>query len=405
MAGGVAEAARRGEDPGQGIVVPGEDRIELVVVAPGAGDGESEHGLGDDFDLLVVNVVQHALLVLLRDRFRAQGQETGGHDAAFVDRAGRFRRKQVSGDLLADEPVVGQVVVERLDDVVAVSPGVRIPVVLVVARGIGVAGDIQPVPAPAFPVERGGQQAVHDGLEGAGRVVRQERFGVGLGGRQARQVEGGPAQQGQLVGGRSGLEIPLLQLGEQKSVDRALRPIRVPRLRGNRVARGLERPIAALLFREPALFACRNHRRALRGAGPRRALQDPVPQSLDFVRRQLARGRHFHAALVADDREQAACLRRGARDQGGLVPRLDEALGAGQVDVAALELPVVAGLAAGGQQRAHMLLEILRAFRRGGAGEGERRREGGRREAAREERDRLIPAPHGSNAIGVRNPL
>ena len=63
--------------------------------------------------------------------------------------------EQVAGDVLGEEPVVGQVGVEGADDVVAVAPGVGDLVVELVAVRLGVADQIEPVPAPALAVVRG----------------------------------------------------------------------------------------------------------------------------------------------------------------------------------------------------------------------------------------------------------
>ena len=152
MRRGVAKAAGRSEDTGQGIVVPGQDRVEFVVVAARAGNGQAEHRFRDDFDLLVIDVVEHPLLVLLRDRLGAERQKAGSRDAAGIDCAAVLRRQQVAGDLLADEAVIGHVGVERVDYVVAVAPSVRVAVVFVVAGRIGIARDIQPMTAPALAV-------------------------------------------------------------------------------------------------------------------------------------------------------------------------------------------------------------------------------------------------------------
>ena len=48
---GVAGA---GEDAVEGVIIPGGDRVELVVVAAGAGQGQAEERLAQDVDLAVV---------------------------------------------------------------------------------------------------------------------------------------------------------------------------------------------------------------------------------------------------------------------------------------------------------------------------------------------------------------
>ena len=102
------------------------------------------------------------------------------------------RRFSVEGrrspaSLLADELVVGLVVVERVDDVVAIPPGVGVSEVLVHAVGVGVAGHVEPVPAPALAVVRRGEQPVDDPREGVGdESVRNASTSSGVGGRPVR---------------------------------------------------------------------------------------------------------------------------------------------------------------------------------------------------------------------------
>ena len=151
MGGRVHEAAGAGKDGDQGVVVPGQDGVELVVVAAGAGDAQSQNALGDYVKLLVVDVVDHPDLVLLGDGLGPQGQKPGGDDPAPVGLQATCPGKQISGDLFQDELVVWKVPVEDIDHVVPVTPGMGVLVVLVVAGGVRVAGHVQPVPAPSAP--------------------------------------------------------------------------------------------------------------------------------------------------------------------------------------------------------------------------------------------------------------
>ena len=363
MSGRVLETAGRGEDAGQRVVVLGQDRVELVVVAASASDRQAQHALGHDFDLLVVHVVEHALLVLLRDGLRAERQEAGGDDAALVDLAAIAAGQQIAGDLFPHELVVGHVAVECLDDVVAVLPSVRIAVILVVAGRVRIAGNVQPMAAPALAVRRRCEQALHHALVSSRGSILEERLRLCRSRRQSRQVECRPAQPSQLVGRRVGLQAVLLHLGQHEAVDRILVPGGIVHCWRIAMNHRLERPVVLLLVGEDALLALRDHGLVLFCPGPWSAPQDPVAQDRQLVVGKLAAGRHLDASLVADDREQAAGLRILRRDQRSLVAGLQEALHVRKVDVAALQLSVVADLALRDQQRAHMLLEMLKRFR------------------------------------------
>src|SRR5262245_13609777 len=60
----------------------------------------------------------------------------------------------VTGQLLLHETVVGYVVIEGLDDVVAIAPGPRPMAVVLEAFGLGKPDDVEPVPPPPFAVMR-----------------------------------------------------------------------------------------------------------------------------------------------------------------------------------------------------------------------------------------------------------
>jgi hypothetical protein len=64
----------------------------------------------------------------------------------------RIWRDLVPRDLLKDEPIVGFVLVEGLDDIIAKSPRVLAVAVEFVPAGIGIANYIEPVPRPTLAV-------------------------------------------------------------------------------------------------------------------------------------------------------------------------------------------------------------------------------------------------------------
>ena len=138
-------------------------------------------------------------------------------------------RHEVAGELVADELVVGQVAVEGVDDPVAVAPGVaRSPSPCrwqdAGVERVGVAGQVEPVPAPALAVGRRRQQAVHHLGEGVGRFVLEEGVHLLRRRRQAGQVEGRPADQRPLVGGLRRLEALRLQGRQNVAVQVGARP-------------------------------------------------------------------------------------------------------------------------------------------------------------------------------------
>ncbi len=110
------------EDSGQGVVVAGGDRVELVVVASSTADRLSQEASGDGFELFVDDVHPEFILVLVFEVVVSQGQEGGGDDLALL-LFERFGHQQVAGELFVDELVEGSIRVERLDHVIPVPPG------------------------------------------------------------------------------------------------------------------------------------------------------------------------------------------------------------------------------------------------------------------------------------------
>src|SRR5262249_44399465 len=156
----------------------------------------------------------------------------------------------VAGDLLLHETIVGLVLIEAADDVVAIAPGVGPRLVSFKALAFGEAGEIEPVAPPSLAVARRGEQTVDDLVEGVGRVISEERRDLFGGGRQSDQVEGRTAKQRDLVGGRPGRYALRFELGGEETIDRVMGPGGTS-YRGWRLGLDLlERPEVPLPLRE-----------------------------------------------------------------------------------------------------------------------------------------------------------
>ena len=108
----------------------------------------------------------------------------------------------VAGDLFGEEGVVRLVLVERADHVVAVSPGIGAVEVVLEAVGVGVARNIEPVPAPTFAVVRRGEQPIDEAFPALGVIGRSgmRRFRPeSAAGRSGRCMRGARASCGRLA--------------------------------------------------------------------------------------------------------------------------------------------------------------------------------------------------------------
>ena len=150
---------------------------------------------------------------------------------------------QVGGDLQLDEAVVGHVVVESGDDPVAVTVGVG---VRLDAEGVrlvlGVAGDVEPVPAPALAVMRTGQHTIDDPGKGVRRMILQKRLDFLRSRRQPDQVEAGTADQLAFAGGLHWVQLLGFEASEDEVVDGVPRPGRILDLGQRGFARWQKRP-------------------------------------------------------------------------------------------------------------------------------------------------------------------
>jgi hypothetical protein len=101
-----------------------------VVVAARAAHRQAHKGPRGGVDLLVHNVIASSPGCRSASSFAPSDRkpvDDAQRSNACVEIVGR--RQQVAGDLLVDELVVGLVLVEGCDDVVAVAPGVLVAMV------------------------------------------------------------------------------------------------------------------------------------------------------------------------------------------------------------------------------------------------------------------------------------
>ncbi len=122
------------------------DRIVLVRVTLGAADGEPQpnaagggHAVEDRLDAPLL-LVGAPFGIGQRLPMKRRRQPVVGRGAG----------QQVAGQLFDRKAVQRQVVVHRLDHPIAIAPGIGPRVVFLIAVGVGIAGHVQPVAAPAL---------------------------------------------------------------------------------------------------------------------------------------------------------------------------------------------------------------------------------------------------------------
>ena len=357
----------------EGVEVRLADRVELVIVAAGAGDGHPQERLGDDVDLVLgkahllvqgiggAETVQHEAILGDADR-RLVDPEFGVHPRL---------REQIARQVFADQLVDRYVGVQRPDQVVAVTPGVGDRRVAFTAVRLGVADPVHPVSGPTLSEGRIGQEPV-DLLRHSGVPVECcaafEVGGLCRRRRQPGQHVGQPAHDGPGFGQRRGFEFGLGKAGGQETVDRVLRPQPVGDFRRLGVGDRLQAPPLFALFkgRLPG-------RRLLQSGGgwrfsPRigRPDLDPAFEVGDYLIGQPgAAQRHAKVETrVAHRPQQQTGAWFAGFDRRTAHAALEQTVSIVQAQPALGQFgAVVAGVAVLHQNRADPLLEELEIFR------------------------------------------
>ena len=176
-----------GEEGGEGVVILHRDGIELVVVAGRATGGETEPGGGDGVG--AIHEVFHAVFLLNHSALvggRIAFEEASG-DGIFL-----ILGEEVAGELADRKLVEGKVVVEGVDDPLAVGPDCA-EVVVLKSMGVGVAGGIEPEAGAVFAVMGGSEVSVDESF--VGNLAAFELFDLLDFWWQSGEVEGKAANE------------------------------------------------------------------------------------------------------------------------------------------------------------------------------------------------------------------
>ena len=324
-----------------------------MVVAARAGDREAHRAAAEHVEPIVDDVGQAV------EEAAAEGEEAHRRQRPLV----LAEIEAVGRDLLDEELVVRKILVERADDPVAVRVRIRVAPLFLedVALGVGVAGDVEPVAAPALAVARRRQEAVDLPLPRVGRGVPNEGLDFLGRGREADEVERRAPDQGAAVGLRRGPHLVGFQLREDKRVDRTPNPVLLLQRRQRGLLRRLESPVLPGLgeVERPGLPA--DPRIGGAPADPGFDVGD------DFRREAVALGRHPDLVVLAraDGLEEQAVLGI-ARNDGSRarLAALQGALASVQAEpgLELLGFGAVAAVALVDEDRPDLLLEELEAL-------------------------------------------
>ena len=140
-------------------------------MASSTGHRQAQERLGEDIDLVVDAVAFVLTDIYRRMHFLPQEGPAGAQDRFVVlsARTESGRGEQIPGEVFLQEPVIGHVLVEGADEVVAVLPSVGDAVVGLMAAGLRIAHQVHPVARPTLAEVGGGEQLI-DGVFAFGRT-------------------------------------------------------------------------------------------------------------------------------------------------------------------------------------------------------------------------------------------
>ena len=360
-----------GERRLEAIVIRLRDRIEFVIVAPGATHRQSQERRSRSVDHIVDGIgpnLQGRRRILIPDIVVSAAHQKSGADLDL-----RLVRPQpVARQMFPNETIVGFVAVQGIDHVVPKVPRVVSDHVPLVTVALAEPDDVQPMPAPSFAVARRSQITVDQALPGAGARIREKLRDFFRFGRKAVKHEGEPADQGALVGHRGRRQLPLGQLLHDERIDAVANAGTKAGLDGRRRRAGkrLQRPPSQIGSGGGLKF------QLLRPLG---ALLDPSPKQSDLFRRQRRafpghfrslsqrrRAHHLYQQAAVRVRGYHHVLRRLGTGQVGKRYQRKPAFGS---------FPVMAGQAVTGKNGSDLRGEIHPIARRGGPEHGTRARQ------------------------------
>ena len=151
---------KRAKDGQHRVVIALGNGVKFVVVASGTRDGHSEEGRSGGSDNVIQFVELGLELVIRLVVMDTQSQKSGGDHRVFpgVSRSTgcshQTRCPFITGDLFSNEAVVGLVLIEGPDDVIAVAPGLPFFTIPLIAIALSKSNNIQPMTPPPLPIAR-----------------------------------------------------------------------------------------------------------------------------------------------------------------------------------------------------------------------------------------------------------
>ena len=199
---GALHGSTASQHPQKGVIVPGRNRIHLVVMAARAGYRGRLKCLGQGVELVIDDIVTNDVEVdatIVVDLAKPVKSCRESRLVAIIQRVAPGLGQQVTSDMFPDHLVIGNIQIESADHMIPIPPGMGQVVVPLIAMSLCEADHIEPVAGKPLAKSGRSHQTIHQGsICGVAVGLAGDGKGGHLGraGRHARQHQACPADQG-----------------------------------------------------------------------------------------------------------------------------------------------------------------------------------------------------------------
>ena len=125
----------------------------------------------------------------------------------------------IAGQLLENKLRIGQVIVERANDPIAIGPGIGPRGVGFVAVALAKANHVEPMPGPTLAIARRGQQTIDQPLVGVAGTYRSRRLRSPAAKAASRASQSRAANERGAIGFSGWLQALLFEPGQHERID------------------------------------------------------------------------------------------------------------------------------------------------------------------------------------------
>ena len=183
MLGACVRKGRAIKNAVEGVVVARGYRIELMVVAAGTTERETEKRLAHIVDHIFEH---HMFFAVWTDSNPAGNRQIARGNRLLPALIVVCVGEQVAGQLLADKLVVRQVAVKAVDHIIAILECFGNRIIGGIPRGVGIANQVEPMTTPTLAVGGAGEQPFDQPRVGIGRSIVNKRINLGRCGGKSR---------------------------------------------------------------------------------------------------------------------------------------------------------------------------------------------------------------------------